>query len=267
MAESAVAPSRRKRGRVVSPIQDVLWPQKLGVAEKPTRRRYRVMWMLFIGVVINYLDRSNISIVAPRLADDLRLSPAMLGLTLSAFGWTYAIFQLPASRFVDRVNPRLHFAVALALWSVATFLIGYVGNFAALFALRLAVGALEAPSYPINNRVVTTWFPERERAGAIGFYTSGQFAGLAFLTPVLAWLTVNCGWRFIFEITGAVGVIWASAWWMLYRDPAESPSLNQAELHLIQAGGGIPELTRKIDELPPTSMWKDLSLVLSRRKL
>jgi ACS family D-galactonate transporter-like MFS transporter len=88
---------------------------------------------------------------------------------------------------------------------------GFVGTFVALIALRLAVGALEAPSYPINNRIVTTWFPESERAGAIGFYTSGQFVGLAFLTPILAWLETRYGWRFIFLTTGAVGAIWALA--------------------------------------------------------
>jgi ACS family D-galactonate transporter-like MFS transporter len=237
-----------------------------GGAEKPTRRRYRVMGMLFAGVVINYLDRSNLSIVAPRLADELRLSPVGLGLVLSAFGWTYALFQLPASRLVDRVNPRILFASALALWSAATILTGWVSGFIALFALRMTVGALEAPSYPTNNRVVTTWFPERERAGAIGFYTSGQFAGLAFLTPVLAWLTVRYDWRFVFQITGLAGLLWALAWWVFYRDPSEARGVNQAEMRLIEQGGGIPDLERKLDA-PRTEFWKDLGIVLSKRGL
>jgi len=223
--------------------------------------------MLFICVLINYLDRSNLSIVAPRLAGDLRLSPVSLGFMLSAFGWTYALFQIPASRLVDRVNPRLLFAAALALWSVATFWMGLAGSFFALIALRLAVGALEAPSYPINNRVVTTWLPEPERAGAIGFYTSAQFVGLAFLTPLLAWLEARYGWRFIFEATGAAGVLWALAWWLLYRDPAEARGVNEAELRLIEAGGGIPELSRKLRESRSVSVWKDLAIVLGRRKL
>jgi len=145
--------------------------EAIGSEEKPTRRRFRVMWMLFVCVVINYLDRSNLSIVAPRLTQDLHLTPVMLGTILAAFGWTYALFQVPASRLVDRVNPRILFAVALALWSLATFIMGLVGTFLALIALRVAVGAMEAPAYPINNRIVTTWFPERERASAIGFYT------------------------------------------------------------------------------------------------
>ncbi len=243
--------------------------EPIGSGEKPTRRRFRVMWMLFVCVVINYLDRSNLSIVAPRLTEDLHLTPVMLGTILGAFGWTYALFQVPASRFVDRVNPRVLFAVALALWSLATFFMGFVGTFLALIGLRLAVGAMEAPAYPINNRVVTTWFPERERASAIGFYTSGQFVGLAFLTPVLAWLEAHYGWRFIFLATGAVGIVWAIAWWFLYRDPNHARGVNKAELRLIEEGGGIPELSKKLDESRSytSTVWKDLGFVLSKRKL
>lgn len=243
--------------------------EAIGSEEKPTRRRFRVMWMLFVCVVINYLDRSNLSIVAPRLTQDLHLTPVMLGTILAAFGWTYALFQVPASRLVDRVNPRILFAVALALWSLATFIMGLVGTFLALIALRVAVGAMEAPAYPINNRIVTTWFPERERASAIGFYTSGQFVGLAFLTPVLAWLEARYGWRFIFQATGAVGVVWAIFWWLLYRDPNHARGVNPAELRLIEEGGGIPELSRKLDEskLRTGTLWKDLAFVLSKRKL
>jgi ACS family D-galactonate transporter-like MFS transporter len=234
---------------------------------QPTRRRFSVMWMLFVCVVINYLDRSNLSIVAPKLTEDLHLTPVALGAILSAFGWTYALFQVPASRFVDRVNPRLLFALALALWSLSTMLMGFAGTFLTLIALRLAVGVMEAPSYPINNRVVTTWFPERERAGAIGFYTSGQYVGLAFLTPLLAWLEARYGWRFIFQATGAVGILWAMIWWLLYRDPAGARGINAAELRLIKEGGGIPELTQKLEKAPAASVWRDLAFVLSKRKL
>jgi len=241
----------------------------IGLDERPTRRRFRVMWMLFVCVVINYLDRSNLSIVAPRLTIDLHLTPVKLGTILSAFGWTYALFQVPASRLVDRIHPRVLFAAALASWSLATFFMGLAGTFLALIALRLTVGAMEAPAYPINNRVVTTWFPERERAGAIGFYTSGQFVGLAFLTPVLAWLEARYGWRFIFQATGAIGVVWALVWWILYRDPEHARGINRAELRLIEEGGGIPGLSKRLDgsRSRKGSVWSDLRFVLSKRKL
>jgi len=85
---------------------------------KPTRQRFCVMMILFVTVVINYLDRSNLSIVAPRLAYEMHLAPKMLGVTLSAFGWMYALLQIPASRLVDRMNPRSLYAATLALWSL-----------------------------------------------------------------------------------------------------------------------------------------------------
>jgi len=154
----------------------------------PSRKRFFIMVLLFITVVINYLDRSNLSIAAPALTSELGIDPVHVGLIFSAFGWTYAAMQIPGGWLVDRVPPRILYSVALLLWSIATVMLGFAASFIALFVLRMAVGALEAPAYPINSRVVTTWFPERERATAIGFYTSGQFVGLAFLTPVLAWL-------------------------------------------------------------------------------
>ena len=141
------------------------------------------MALLFVSVVINYLDRANLSIAAPLLGKDLAIDSVKMGLVFSAFGWSYVFCQVPGGWLVDRVHPRTLYAILIALWSVATALLGFSAGLAMLFALRLAIGALEAPSFPINNRVVTTWFPERERATAIGFYTSGQFVGLAFLTP------------------------------------------------------------------------------------
>ena len=225
------------------------------------------MLMLFVSVVINYLDRSNLSVVAPRLATDLHLRPAMLGLALSAFGWTYALCQIPASRLVDRIRPRLLYAIILALWSFGTLLMGFVGSFAMLLALRLAVGAFEAPAYPINNRVATTWFGETERARVIGFYTSGQFIGLAFLTPVLASLETRFGWRFIFQATGLVGLLWALGWWLLYREPTEARGINQAELLGIARDGGLPDLGRRFRSKGDSNVWADLRLVLGSRKL
>jgi ACS family D-galactonate transporter-like MFS transporter len=224
------------------------------------------MWMLFVSVVINYLDRSNLSIVAPRISEDLHLTPTALGMTFSAFGWSYALLQLPASRLVDRINPRLLFAIALVLWSSATFLMGFAQTFISLFTLRLAVGAFEAPTYPLNNRVVTQWFPERERAGAIGVYTSGQFVGLAFLTPVLALIVNHNGWRLIFQLTGAIGVVWAIAWWRWYREPTEWQRTGEDKF--------VPFADRGVQPVPgqqptpePSTLWRDLRIVLGRRKL
>ena len=236
-------------------------------AQRPTRSRYLIMVMLFITVVINYLDRSNLSIAAPALKDEFGLDTVHEGLILSAFGWTYAAMQIPGGWLVDRVSPRVLYAAALILWSAATFFMGFAGSFVILFVLRLAVGALEAPAYPINNRVVTTWFPEKERATAIGFYTSGQFVGLAFLTPVLAWLQHRYGWHMVFVSTGLLGIVWGVLWYLIYREPRQFKGANAAEIELIQQGGGVVDLDKRVTEKKAPFNWNDLGLVMSQRKL
>ncbi|WP_426198707.1 MFS transporter [Pseudomonas sp. DC3200b2] len=240
-------------------------PVAPSVAMAPTRKRFFIMVLLFITVVINYLDRANLSIAAPALTGELGLDPTHVGLVFSAFGWTYAAMQIPGGWLVDRVPPRILYTAALLLWSLATLALGFVGSFVALFALRMAVGALEAPAYPINSRVVTTWFPERERATAVGVYTSGQFVGLAFLTPVLAWLQQAFGWQMVFVITGLAGVAWALAWYVLYREPRAARGANAAELALIQEGGGLVDLQGKAARRG-FQAW-EIKAVLTQRKL
>lgn len=235
----------------------------------PSRKRLIILALLFVTVVINYLDRSNLSIAAPELFKELHIDPVRAGLVFSAFGWTYALMQIPGGWLVDKVSPRVLYAGALALWSAATLLLGFAGSFFGLVVLRLAVGALEAPAYPINNRVVTTWFPTRERASAIGGYTSGQFVGLAFLTPVLAWLQVHLGWHMVFVATGLAGIAWAAIWYAVYREPRAFRGVNAAEIALIRDGGGLIDLEDRVaarTERTP-STWRDLGVVLGRRKL
>jgi MFS transporter, ACS family, D-galactonate transporter len=235
--------------------------------EAPSQRRFLIAMMLFVIVVINYLDRSNISIVGPQLSRALNLTPVKLGVVLSGFGWTYVALQIPCGWLVDRVHPRYLYGCILGLWSLATLSLGLATGFVSLLILRLAVGAFEAPSYPINNRVVTTWFGEDERAGAIAVYTSGQYVGLGFLTPLLSWLELSYGWRTVFAVTGAVGLAWTVAWYVLYRDPAQFAGVNQAEIDHIAARGGIPDLSQRIGRQKKVLAWADWKIVLVSRRL
>ena len=234
---------------------------------RPTHSRFAIMLLLFTCVVINYLDRSNISITAPAMRAELGFDTAQMGYVLSAFGWTYALCQIPGGRLVDRVAPRVLYATLIVLWSIATIMLGFTSTVTGLIAARLLVGALEAPSYPINNRVVTTWFPERERATAIGFYTSGQYVGLAFLTPLLVLIQTRAGWHMVFVATGSVGVLWGLAWYLLYRQPHDFPATNAAEIDLIRRGGGLVDLGREPSTARRRFSGGDLARVLSSRKL
>ena len=224
------------------------------------------MVLLFVSVTINYLDRSNLSITAPAMRTALDLDTAQMGYVLSAFGWTYALFQIPGGWLVDRVAPRVLFTVLIIGWSIATVMLGFTTSVAALMIVRMLVGALEAPSYPINNRVVTTWFPERERATAIAFYTSGQYVGIAFLTPVLVWIQTRFGWPMVFVVTGSIGIVWGIVWYALYRQPHDYRGTTASEIELIRQGGGLVDLDRTQASRRSLSR-ADLAQVLTSRKL
>ena len=120
--------------------------------------------MLFVTIAINYLDRSNLSVAATSLAQDLKFDPVHMGFIFSAFGWAYATLQIPGGWLVDRFSVRKLYALACVCWSAATVLQGFAGSFLVLFGLRLCLGIFEAPAFPICSRVVTMWFPDRERA-------------------------------------------------------------------------------------------------------
>ncbi len=238
------------------------------IGNKSTYVRYSVLVFLFINVVINYMDRTNISVAATALSKEFNLSSVQLGLIFSAFGWTYAALQIPGGLLTDRYGPRILYAFSLIGWSFVTLLQGFANGFVMLFGLRLATGVLEAPAYPINNRVVTGWFPDNERASAIAVYTSGQYIGLALLTPVMATIQYYLDWRGLFIITGSVGIIWGFVWYLFYRDPLKSKRVKQAELDHIEKGGGIIDFqTGKPNAGKSIFTWKNIKEVFSHRKL
>src|SRR5215216_1627126 len=120
---------------------------------RATKVRFRILALIFVSVVINYMDRTNISVAATAISTDLNLTSVQLGILFSAFGWTYAALQIPGGILVDRIAPRVLYSFCLIAWSVMTLLQGVVRGFGGLLGLRLAIGVFEAPSYPINNRV------------------------------------------------------------------------------------------------------------------
>ncbi|MFC3120676.1 MFS transporter [Agaribacter flavus] len=227
--------------------------------EVAKKGRYGILAMVFITVVINYMDRTNISVAAGALSEDLSLTTVQMGLIFSAFGWTYSIFQIPGGITVDLIKIRILYPFILTAWSIATIVQGLVSSFAALVGCRMAIGVFEAPSYPCNNKVVTQWFNENERAGAIAVYTSGQFIGLAFLLPVLAIIQEYFGWRGLFIISGVVGIVWAVVWYILYRDPEDNTTDQKAKVEKQEEAPAVMENTK--------FTVKDIAKVFMVRKL
>lgn len=188
---------------------------------KTSRKKFSILGLIFVSVVINYMDRTNIAVAASAISSDLELSKVQMGIIFSAFAWTYSLMQIPGGMLVDSVRTRILYPVILTAWSLATIVQGLVSSVAALIGCRMAIGVFEAPSFPANNKIVTQWFPEEERASAIAVYTSGQFIGLAFLIPVLAVIQNAFGWRGLFLFSGAIGILWAIIWYLVYREPGE----------------------------------------------
>ena len=165
------------------------------IRDRPGRRRYLTLVMIFITVVICYVDRANLAVASAHIQEEFGITKAQMGYVFSAFAWLYTLCQIPGGWFLDRVGSRVTYFIAIFGWSVATLFQGFATGLMSLIGLRAITGIFEAPAFPTNNRMVTSWFPEHERASAVGFYTSGQFVGLAFLTPLLLSLIHICGER------------------------------------------------------------------------
>jgi MFS transporter, ACS family, D-galactonate transporter len=227
-----------------------------------THARFLILALVTIGTLINYLDRTVISVAAPLLSEDLGLSAAVMGIAFSAFSWTYAAAQIPGGILLDRIGVRLTYFLSVTLWSLCTMATGLANGLAALVGTRLALGVTEAPAFPSNSRVLSIWFPQHERARATGVYSIGQYFGLAFLSPVLFWISAEFGWRALFMLVGAVGVIFGFVWLSAYRDPHASARANLAELDYIAAGGGLGDKTGSTP-----FEWRNIAFLLRQRQV
>jgi ACS family D-galactonate transporter-like MFS transporter len=193
-----------------------------------------VIVLLGLSVFINYIDRSNLSIAAPMLKDELHISAAQLGLLLSAFFWTYASLNLFYGWLVDRVNVNWLFAGAFFLWSVPTAATALVHTFAVLFALRLLLGIGEAAAFPAYNKILAVNFNEEHRGVANSVLSSGLLAGPGFGLLFGGLLMARFGWRPFFLVLGLASLLWVLPWlkWMPHKhqaaavaDSAGSPNL------------------------------------------
>ncbi|MFE5729632.1 MFS transporter [Streptomyces sp. NPDC056528] len=200
-----------------------------------SRVRWQVVVLLFVAVVINYVDRSSLSVALPVVAEEFGFDAGVSGLVLGAFFWTYAAFQIPCGRLVDRFGARRVLAVAAVAWSLVTMATGLSAGWVWLLGFRLLLGVTQAAMFPAGTSCMALWFPRDERALASGLYDSGARVGTLVALPVFAALMVAAGWRGAFALVGAVGLVWALVWWWMFRDrPDQHPGVSAAELHHIR---------------------------------
>jgi MFS family permease len=201
---------------------------------RPTRVRYWVVVFAVTLAIITYIDRVSISFAAPSIRHDLGLSPVQMGWAFTAFGWAYAMFEIPGGYLGDWIGPRRVLMRIVTWWSFFTVATGWAWSFVSLAVTRFLFGAGEAGCFPNLTKTFTTWLPPRERVRAQGIMWLSARWGGAFTPPLVAMVMGLVGWRKSFMIFGLLGVVWAIVFYFWYRDnPLDNPELNQAERDLL----------------------------------
>lgn len=182
-----------------------------------TLRQTLTLTLLFAAGVINFFDRTSLSVANNSVRAELHLSATQMGALLSAFSLAYGIAQLPLIALLPRHGARRVLGSGLTLWSVAQMLTGYVRTFPTFLSLRVLLGAGEAPFYPAGVQATRDWFSPRARGRATAIMSMSQTIGLAVAPAILAWMILRTGWRSMFVTLGFAGLIIALAWSVIYR--------------------------------------------------
>jgi ACS family D-galactonate transporter-like MFS transporter len=210
-------------------------------AERVTNLRWGIAVLLGIGILVNYFDRVNLTVSGFALRKEFGIDDVGFGYLLSAFGWTYAIAQIPVAMILDRYGVVLIGRVTTFLWAVFSILTAFANSYATLFAARLGLGLAETPTFPINAKATGYWFPRNERGLATAIFDSAAKYATAIGVPFVALILVNWGWRATFIVTGVISFLFFIAFTLFYRNPSEDKRLTYAERKYITEGGAQPE--------------------------
>lgn len=204
--------------------------------QKVGRHRWLVVALLFLATTVNYIDRTMLGLLKPELATELGWTENDYGNIVTAFQFAYAFGFLFMGWLIDRVGPRIGYAIAIAVWTVGHAAHGFASSITAFMAARVVLGVGEAGHFPSVVRASSEWFPQKERSYAIGWVNSATTIGVILTAPTL-WLcmeVIGWGWRETFIYTGLFGVALAAIWWLVYTAPRESRRISQEELAWIE---------------------------------
>ncbi len=211
------------------------------VTQRVPGRRWTIGVLLGMGVLVNYIDRINLSVAAPQLQREFNLSPEDLGLLFSAFFWSYSLLQVPGGMVLDRFGVTRVGRWGAFLWAVASTITALASGFGGILAARVLLGVAEAPAFPASQKATGFWFPRQERARSTAIFDSAAKFSNVIGVPLVAFAIVNLGWRWGFGITAVLSLAYFLAYWGIYRDPSEDKRLSRAEHEYILAGGATPE--------------------------
>ncbi|RZM04673.1 MAG: MFS transporter, partial [Sphingomonas sp.] len=204
------------------------------------RYRWVICALLFAATAINYIDRQMIGVLKPTLQGEFGWSESDFATIIFWFQLAYAVGYIGFGRIVDVVGARAGYTIAILVWTVSHMAHGLATSITTFAMARFGLGVGEAGNFPAGIKAVTEWFPQRERAYAIGLFNAGANIG-AIVTPLLVpALVLAFDWRVAFYVTGVFGVLWLIAWRILYRHPDQHPRVSAAELAYIRQDPADP---------------------------
>lgn len=208
---------------------------------KPIKHlRWWIVWTLFGSTVINYINRQTLSVLAPVIASELRLTHTDYSRIVSAFQIAYAVMWLVGGVILDLIGTRLGLALAMVWWSVASILTPLAHSVASFSAFRFLLGMGEGFNWPGASKSVAEWFPARERGLAVAIFDSGSSVGAVLAPPLVAGIAALLGWRYAFVAIGLLGFFWLIPWLRFYQPFARHPRLGAGERALIESGRDAP---------------------------
>ncbi|WP_443751337.1 MFS transporter [Asticcacaulis solisilvae] len=197
--------------------------------------RWGIIALVTAGTIINYLTRSTLGVAAPTLMTSLHMSEKEYGFITGLF--QFGIMLQPVAGFLlDVVRLKMGMFLFTLVWGLIAMAHALAGNWQALAWLRGFQGFAEGVAQPGGLKVVSEWFPARERGLAGGLYNIGASVGSMLAPPLVAWAILYYNWQAAFVITGVLAILWAFLWLFCYRSPKEHPALTEAERAYIDSG-------------------------------
>ncbi|MEN2431856.1 MFS transporter [Comamonas sp. F1-6] len=205
-------------------------------AAAPTKVRWKIFLMMLFLIAVNYIDRASLSVAMPMIAKEFDLSPAVQGLLMSSFFWTYAFMQIPGGMLADRFGPRVVIVCSTLGWGFFQAIAAACTGWVSLLITRLGLGASEAPIYPAGGKLNGIWMTQNERGRGATLLDGGAPLGAALGALIIAGLLTHFdSWRVSFVVAG-VGTMIAGvfAWWYIRNHPREHAGVNEAEAAFIE---------------------------------
>ena len=199
------------------------------------RLRWWIVLLVCVGTILNYLARNSLGVLAPQLTHDLGFSTQQYSWVVASFQIAYTVMQPICGAIIDSLGLKVAFALFAVAWSLANMAHGFAGGWMSLAFFRGLLGLSESAAIPAGVKAVSEWFPAKDRSVAIGYFNAGTSLGALIAPPVVIGLSLAYGWRSAFVVTGAIGLVWALAWYLLYNPPTKHRLLSPEERALAPA--------------------------------